>query len=81
MVMQEKEITARLNDLREQIEKGKTELARAEANLETYTEQRDSLVAEMKEYSVTPETVDAEIGKLEKEIQEKLKEAEELLEG
>ncbi len=72
-------VTERLTNLKEQIERGKTEKAKAETNLEHYTKQRDDLVAEMADMGVTPETVDAEIEKLDKEIQESLTKAEELL--
>lgn len=75
------DITARLNSLKSQIDKGKTEKTRAEANLESYTKQRDEVVAEMQELGVTPETVDAEIERLDKEIEADLKKAEELLLG
>jgi chromosome segregation ATPase len=75
------DITVRLNSLKSQIDKGKTEKTRAEANLESYTKQRDEVVAEMQELGVTPETVDAEIERLDKKIEESLKQAEELLRG
>ena len=72
-------ILSRLNNLKDQIERGKTEKARAEANLETYTKQRDEVVAEMVEYGVTPETIEAEIQRLDIEMQDALRQAEELL--
>ena len=75
------DITARLNNLKAQIEKGKVEKTRAETNLESYTKQRDEVVKEMAGLGVTPETVDAEIERLDKEIEESLKQAEELLRG
>jgi len=75
------DFTARLNNLKSQIEQGKTEKTRAETNLESYTKQRDEVVAEMQELGVTPETVDQEIEKLEQEIEDSLKQAEELLQG
>ena len=75
------DITARLNNLKAQIEKGKTEKTRAETNLESYTKQRDEVVAQMAELGVTPETVDGEIEKLNVEIEADLKQAEELLKG
>jgi len=74
-------ITARLNNLKSQIEQGKTEKTRAETNLESYTKQRDEIVAQMAELGVTPETVDAEIERLDQEIEDGLKQAEELLKG
>ena len=71
----------RLNDLKAQIEKGKAEKARAEANLETYTKQRDEIIAELKTLGVEPENLDAEIARLDREIEEALARAEELLKG
>jgi len=73
------DITARLNNLKSQIDQGKTEKTKAEANLESYTKQRDEVVAEMQELGVTPETIDGEIERLDKEIEADLKKAEELL--
>jgi chromosome segregation ATPase len=75
------DITAKLNSLKSQIETGKVEKTRAETNLESYTRQRDEIVAQMAELGVTPETVDNEIERLEQEIEESLKQAEELLKG
>lgn len=77
--MTNNDVTERLNSLKSQIEKGKTEKTRAETNLQTYEKQRDEIVAEMAELGVTPETVDAEIERLDAEIEEGLKQAEELL--
>lgn len=73
------DITARLNSLKAKIEQGKVEKTRAETNLESYTKQRDEIVAEMAQYGVTPETIDGEIERLEKEIEADLAKAEELL--
>ncbi len=75
------DITARLNNLKKKIEEGKVEKTRAETNLQNYTKQRDDIVAEMAELGVTPETVDQEIERLDAEIEESLKQAEELLQG
>ena len=71
----------RLNSLKAEIERGKTEKTRAETNLESYTRQKDEVVAQMAELGVTPETVDAEITKLDQEITDGLAKAEELLRG
>ncbi len=75
------DITARLSSFKSQIEQGKVEKTRAETNLESYTKQRDEIVAQMTELGVTPETVDAEIDRLETEIEADLGKAEELLKG
>jgi len=74
-------IIDRLNGLKIQIDQGKTEKTRAETNLQNYTRQRDEVVKEMSELGVTPETVDAEIERLDQEIEEGLRQAEELLRG
>ena len=73
------DITARLNSLKTQIEQGKVEKTRAETNLQNFMKQRDEVVKEMADLGVTPETVDQEIERLEQEIEESLKQAEELL--
>ena len=75
------DVTARLNNLKSQIDSGKTEKTRAETNLESYTKQRDEVVKEMAELGVTPETVDAEIARLDAEVEADLSKAEELLRG
>lgn len=75
------EVTARLNNLKSQIDQGKTEKTRAETNLQNYEKQRDEVVVEMAELGVTPETVDAEIAGLDQEIEADLSKAEELLKG
>ncbi len=71
----------RLNALRTQIERGKAERAKAEANLETYTKQRDEIIADLKELGVEPGDLDAEIAKLDEKIEEALARAEKLLGG
>ena len=75
------DVTARLNSLKSQIETGKVEKTRAETNLQNYTKQRDEVVKEMAELGVTPETVDAEIARLDAEVEADLAKAEELLRG
>lgn len=75
------DITLRLNNLKAQIERGKAEKAKAEANMETYTQQRDEIVAQLAELGVTPDTLEAEILKLDGEIEDGLARAEELLRG
>jgi chromosome segregation ATPase len=75
------DVTIRLNALKSQIEQGKTEKAKAEANLEIYTKQKEELVKQLAEMGVTPETLDAEITKLDQEIAAGLDQAEALLKG
>jgi len=81
MTTENGDVAARLNSLKSQIEKGKVEKTRAETNLESYMKQRDEVVAQMAELGVTPETVDGEIERMDKEIEEGLQQAEELLKG
>ena len=71
--------TERLNNIKAFIEKGKTEKAKAEANLESYTKQESDIIRELAELGVTPESLDAEIARLQKEEEEALARAEELL--
>ncbi len=75
------DIAARLNNLKAQIEKGKAERAKAEANLETYTKQKEEIMAELAALGVAPENLDEEIARLEAEIESNLAKAEELLRG
>lgn len=69
----------RLQDLKAKIETGKTEVAKATANLETYAKQRDEIVAQLAELGAKPEGLDAEIERLDKEIEANLAQAEQLL--
>lgn len=73
--------TERLNNIKALIEKGKTEKAKAEANLESYTKQENDIIRELAELGVAPENLDAEIVRLQKEEEEALARAEELLRG
>ena len=76
-------VNERLISLKKQIEEGKTQKARASANLETYTKQLEDIKVEIKALGVEPtvEALDAEIKKLDVEIESKLLRAEELLSG
>ena len=76
-------VNDRLISLKKQIEEGKTQKARASANLETYTKQLEDIKLEIKALGVEPtvEALDAEIKKLDVEIESKLLRAEELLSG
>jgi chromosome segregation ATPase len=75
------DVTDRLNTLKAQIEQGKMEKAKATANLDVYTKQKEELVKQLTEMGVTPETLDAEIAKLDQEIAAGLDQAEALLKG
>lgn len=75
------DVMTRLNQLKAQIEKGKTEKAKAEANLATYTKQYEEVKAEIVALGVEPteEALTAEIARLDGEILANLTRAEELL--
>jgi chromosome segregation ATPase len=74
-------IPNRLTTLKSQIEQGKVEKTRAETNLETYTKQKDEEIAHLFGLGVTPESLDAEIERLEQEIISGVDQAEALLKG
>ena len=75
------DVTARLNNLKSQIDNGKAQKTRAEANLETYTKQLDDAKAEIQQLGVEPtvEALEAEIAKLDADILAGLAKAEQLL--
>lgn len=73
------DVMGRLNALKAQIEKGKTEKAKAEANLATYTKQRDEILSEIRSLGVEPENLTAEIERLDEEVETNLTQAEQLL--
>ena len=75
------DVTTRLNNLKAQIDNGKAQKARAEANLETYTKQLDDVKAEVRVLGVEPtvEALEAEIAKLDEGIDDDLAKAEQLL--
>ena len=74
-------VTERLENLKRQIEQGKSEKVRAETNLEALEKQRKEIEAELAELGVKPDHLDAEIEKLRDEIDAGLAEAEGLLRG
>lgn len=76
---QNQDVLTRLNSLKAQIEQGKNEKARAEANKETYEKQKQEIISQLAELQVAPENLDAEIARLECEIQQGLTKAEQLL--
>jgi chromosome segregation ATPase len=75
------DVTTRLNSLKSEIENGKAQKAKAEANLETYTKQLDDVKAEISALGVEPTipALEAEIAKLDAEILGGLDQAEQLL--
>lgn len=76
---QNQDVLTRLNSLKAQIEQGKNEKARAEANKETYEKQKQEIINQLAELKVAPENLDAEIARLDTEIQQGLAKAEQLL--
>ena len=73
------DVLTRINSLKAQIDQGKNEKARAEANKETYEKQKQEITAQLAELQVAPENLDAEIQRLDSEIQQGLAKAEQLL--
>lgn len=71
--------TIRLQNLKGLIERGRTEVARAEATLESLQKQEAEIHAQLRELGVEPENLDAEIARLKADIAEKLNQAEALL--
>lgn len=69
----------RLQNIKSQIERGRTEKARAEATLESLAKQEQDIVKQLAELGVTPENLEAEIERLKTEIAELLSKAEQLL--
>lgn len=69
----------RLQNLKALIEKGRTEVARAEATLESLQRQEAEIHAQLRQFGVEPDQLDAEIARLKAEIAEKLSQAEALL--
>jgi len=75
------DITARLNMLKTQIEKGKIEVAKAEQNIANLTAQKEQIEQEIRSLGVEPENIQVEIERLNQEIIQGLTEAENLLRG
>lgn len=71
--------TVRLQNLKSTIERGRTEVARAEATLETLQKQEADIHAQLREHGVEPEQLDVEIARLKAEVADKLGKAEALL--
>lgn len=69
----------RLQNLKNTIERGRTEVARAEATLESLQKQEAEIHSQLREMGVEPENLDAEIARLKAEVAEKLSQAEALL--
>ena len=74
-------LTQRLESLKNSIEKGKTERARAEATLESLQKQEAEIHAELAELGVSPENLEAEIKRVRETVEQGLAEAERLLQG
>ena len=74
-------LTQRLESLKQSIERGKTEKARAEATLESLQRQEAEIHAELAELGVLPENLEAEIKRVRETVEQGLQEAERLLQG
>lgn len=68
-----------LNELKNDLEKYKNLKYKAEARLETLNIQRDNLISEIERENINPNNLGTEIDKLESDIQELFKKAQELL--
>ncbi len=69
----------RLQNIKSQIERGRTEKARAEATLESLAKQEQDIHQQLAALGVSPENLEAEIERLKTEIAELLSKAERLL--
>ena len=74
-------LTQRLESLKQSIERGKTEKARAEATLESLQRQEAEIHAELAELGVSPGDLEAEIQRVRETVEQGLAEAERLLQG
>lgn len=75
MQQQEKEIQA----LRKALDEAKDQRNRAEVRLEALERQEKEILRELEELGVEPDRLDEEIARLEREIDEKIKQAWELI--
>lgn len=72
-------LEADLARLKQQLQQARMVRARAEGQLEALEQDRQRILAEMGELGVTPETLDEEVARLEKEIAGLLEEARRLI--
>jgi chromosome segregation ATPase len=72
-------LEADLARLKQQLHQARMLKARAEGQLEALEQDRQRILAEMAELGVTPETLDEEVARLEKEIAGLLEEARRLI--
>lgn len=72
-------LEADLARLKQQLQQARMVKARAEGQLEALEQDRQRILAEMGELGVTPETLDDEVARLEKEIAGLLEEARRLI--
>jgi len=77
-----RDITQRLDVLRDKIDRAKTEKARAEANLEHAEAEIKKITETLRqEYGLAPEQLEGEIKRLDDEILALLDQAEEIIRG
>lgn len=68
-----------INKIKENLDKAKNLRIRAEARLEQLNNQKQDILKELEELGVKPEDLDKEIGRLEEEIKELIKSANEMV--
>lgn len=73
--------TQRLQNLKARVDNAKTQKVQAETRMVSLREQRDQVVAELKALNLTPETLEAEIARLDGEETRLAAEVETLLQG
>ena len=66
----------KLTELKNRLESSKNKKIKAETKLEQLQSQRSEIVKELEMMGVTPENLDSEIDKLEKEIEELLRDVD-----
>lgn len=72
-------VQLKIEEFSKKLEAAKTAKTKAETNLETLEKQKEEILKSMEAEGVTPDTIDAEIEKLEQEIQKNLVEAEKII--
>ena len=69
----------KLNELKMNLEKANRFKIRAESKLEELNSRKEELLKELHQYGIEPENLNDEIEKLKKEIEDGIREANELL--
>lgn len=78
--MEQREITVQdLEAMKNNVDRGKEILGKAEGKLENLHQQKDSLTGQIKELGVEPENLDTEIEQLNSQISSLFSKAQELI--